>query len=68
MSLNSTMVRLKPPNTVYSKIYFLRSQFHYGSIKTWFQNRANFQGMERSQFHYGSIKTMQIRFMRNRTF
>ena len=55
-SLNSTMVRLKPINN--GKIFVIRikSQFHYGSIKTgakmryqWFNNR--------SQFHYGSIKT-----------
>ena len=50
------MVRLKLRYHVKCKTLENKSQFHYGSIKTyqWFKNKDNFTG---SQFHYGSIKT-----------
>mgnify|MGYP005853989923 CR=1 FL=1 len=37
----------------------MRSQFHYGSIKTEFSEGV-FSFQELSQFHYGSIKTNLI--------
>ena len=50
------MVRLKLNKEQQYTLEVKGSQFHYGSIKTWFENRDKFDGIE-SQFHYGSIKT-----------
>ena len=54
--LNSTMVRLKQNEYDPTLIYAKRSQFHYGSIKTYTQSEI-FSLCVLSQFHYGSIKT-----------
>ena len=55
--LNSTMVRLKQTNATGLNIDTLKSQFHYGSIKTKvYIIRIN--DRHESQFHYGSIKTI----------
>ncbi len=57
--LNSTMVRLKHGDGVILRLKFTReSQFHYGSIKTMFDNALVLRFHPESQFHYGSIKTV----------
>ena len=55
--LNSTMVRLKHSKERYMKQRYNWSQFHYGSIKTYFNLEITAVG-KTSQFHYGSIKTI----------
>ena len=58
MSLNSTMVRLKPIEVVKNITFMALSQFHYGSIKTKQLELIKWQ-LNASQFHYGSIKTLE---------
>ena len=50
------MVRLKHNQIYKNNGGGLKSQFHYGSIKTVVSKQTKLRGHE-SQFHYGSIKT-----------
>ena len=50
------MVRLKHTNGFLIKVISPASQFHYGSIKTKYDDSLVYS-KARSQFHYGSIKT-----------
>ncbi len=52
------MVRLKPNINALNEFLELRSQFHYGSIKTISKAILLESELNPSQFHYGSIKTL----------
>ena len=53
---NSTMVRLKVPQTSFRQSVLSMFQFHYGTIKR--TGRINkFYPINMFQFHYGTIKS-----------
>ncbi len=59
LGFNSTMVRLKRPQTGLAFFSLILFQFHYGAIKT-LPNIPALAVQEQFQFHYGAIKTQEM--------